>query len=216
MKEHSLFGGRIAALLCRPEVDRLIALVACIPFFLELWNRWASGTLEFTRVALGLNTLLQILTMLVRTPPQRVSPNPLYWLMAFVATYGMLFFSVIAVPGYPLVPAFLANSISILALLILLWSRISLGRNIGLIPAQRKIVTSGAYGWVRHPIYTGNFLSLFAVFLSSFAWVNAAFIAWILGIFVAKSFIEENFLKPDPDYASYLEKVRWRWIPGIF
>jgi protein-S-isoprenylcysteine O-methyltransferase Ste14 len=203
-------------LLCRPEVDRLIAAAACIPFGFQLWNLWALGRLEFTRIALGLNILIQIMTMLVRTPPKRVTPNPLFWLMAVVATYGMLFFSVFAVPGYPLAPTIFCNSIAILGLLILLYARLSLGRNIGLIPAQRGIVTTGAYGWVRHPIYTGNFFSLLAVVLSAFAWINVLLSGLILGIFIAKSFIEENFLKTDPDYASYLNKVRWRWFPGIF
>jgi protein-S-isoprenylcysteine O-methyltransferase Ste14 len=42
-------------------------------------------------------------------------------------------------------------------------SRLSRGRNIGFVPAQREIVTAGAYRYVRHPIYTGLILSYLAV-----------------------------------------------------
>jgi hypothetical protein len=34
-------------------------------------------------------------------------------------------------------------------------------------------------------------------------------------MFVVKSFIEEGFLRTDPQYAEYLLQVRWRWFPGL-
>lgn len=65
-------------------------------------------------------------------------------------------------------------------------------------------------------MYTGNFFSLLAVVLSSFTWINLGWMAVIMGIFLAKSFIEESFLRSDPEYANYLARVCWRWLPGIF
>lgn len=65
-------------------------------------------------------------------------------------------------------------------------------------------------------MYTGNFFALLAVVLSSFAWINLCWMMIIMGIFLAKSFIEEDFLRSDPEYAEYLAKVRWRWLPGVF
>lgn len=94
----------ISALLSRPVVDRTIAVAACIPVAVALWQRWSSRHLDFTRVALGLNVLVQILTLLARHPPKRLTPNPLFWLMAMVATYGMLFLSVTGAEGQPLAP----------------------------------------------------------------------------------------------------------------
>jgi len=39
----------------------------------------------------------------------------------------------------------------------------------------------------------------------------------VLGIFwfVLKSVVEESFLRSDPKYADYMQRVRWRWLPGI-
>jgi len=34
-------------------------------------------------------------------------------------------------------------------------------------------------------------------------------------LFMIKSVVEENFLRADPEYAAYMQRVRWRWIPGI-
>jgi protein-S-isoprenylcysteine O-methyltransferase Ste14 len=38
-----------------------------------------------------------------------------------------------------------------------------------------------------------------------------------LGIlwFLIKSIVEENFLRADPQYAAYLQRVRARWIPFV-
>lgn len=55
--------------------------------------------------------------------------------------------------GHPLVSAQLSNLIAVAALLFSVWARLSLGRNMGFVPAQREIVTTGAYRYVRHPIY---------------------------------------------------------------
>jgi len=30
-----------------------------------------------------------------------------------------------------------------------------------------------------------------------------------------KSVVEERVLKTDSEYAAYLNRVRWRWLPGI-
>jgi protein-S-isoprenylcysteine O-methyltransferase Ste14 len=39
-------------------------------------------------------------------------------------------------------------------------ARLSLGLSIGLVPADRGIVTRGVYRFVRHPIYTGLLIAL--------------------------------------------------------
>ena len=106
-------------------------------------------------------------------------------------------------------------AIDIVSLGILLWARFSLGRSIGFVPAERTIITSGAYAIVRHPIYSGFFLSIVALELSNFTWRNLSLdLTWIL-LFVVKSIVEERYLASNPQYADYMKRVRWRWVPGI-
>jgi protein-S-isoprenylcysteine O-methyltransferase Ste14 len=103
----------------------------------------------------------------------------------------------------------------VLSLVVLLWARVSLGKNIGFVPAQREIVTSGAYAHLRHPIYTGLFIAMLSVALRSYSSRNVALLATGALLLMIKSIVEERFLSADPQYAAYLQKVRNRWIPFV-
>jgi protein-S-isoprenylcysteine O-methyltransferase Ste14 len=118
-------------------------------------------------------------------------------------------------PGYRIAPREVSVSIAVLGFAVSVWARLSLGRNIGFVPAERRIVTSGAYAYVRHPIYTGLFISIVALDLSSFSWRNVGLdLAWV-GLWVAKTLAEEYFLKGSVEYAAYAKRVRWRWLPWV-
>ena len=95
-------------------------------------------------------------------------------------------------------------------------ARLSLGRNIGFVPAQRELVASGAYAYMRHPVYTGFLFGSIAFLLRAYSPQNALLIG--LGVFwfiPVKSVVEENFLCADPQYAEYMRRVRARWIPFV-
>ena len=153
--------------------------------------------------------------MAIRTPPVRVTPNPWYWLLAFVTTYATLWFSAYAKPGVTLTSPSVGNGVAVVSMIIIVYSLFSLGRNIGFIPAQRQVVTRGAYRFVRHPIYTGTFVSLLAFVLRAFSVLNATVAAGLVALLMLRGVVEERFLREDAGYAAYLQEVRWRWIPGI-
>jgi protein-S-isoprenylcysteine O-methyltransferase Ste14 len=76
--------------------------------------------------------------------------------------------------------------------------------------------TSGPYGWVRHPIYTGWFLLVFAVPLMTttrliFAVTSSAY------LIVAIPF-EERSLRDSTSgaYDRYMREVRWKLLPHVF
>ena len=202
-------------LLAIPWVDKSIAIVATIPFVIELYQRWVVGHVNFPRALLGIQVLVIIVVMVLRTAPVRVTPNPWYWLLAFVTTYATLGFSAYAEPGVTLISPLLGNGLAILSAIIIVYSLLSLGRNIGFIPAQRRLVTRGAYHFVRHPIYTGTFISLVAFVLRAFSPLNMAIAAALIASLMLRGVVEEHFLREDPAYSLYLTEVRWRWLPGI-
>lgn len=205
----------IERFLGRPWVDRAIAVVATLPFVLVLYYNVSSTQLTIPRVALLLQLCLLVITMLIRRPPVRVTTRPLYWLVAFVASYyGFLTVSV-SVTGRPLTPALLTDGLSMLSVLGDGYARVTLGRNIGFVPAQRRLVTSGPYRLVRHPIYSALFLAELCVILENFSWINCVLSMIFFALFVIKTLMEERFLREDPDYAAYMERVRYRWIPGV-
>jgi protein-S-isoprenylcysteine O-methyltransferase Ste14 len=201
--------------LAIPWVDKSIALVATVPFVIELYQRWVVGHVNFPRAVLGIQLLVIIVVMVLRTAPVRVTPNPWYWLLAFVTTYATLGFSAYAEPGVTLVSPLLGNGLAILSAIIIVYSLLSLGRNIGFIPAQRRLVTRGAYRFVRHPIYTGTFISLTAFVLRAFSPLNMAIAVALIASLMLRGVVEEHFLREDPAYSVYLTEVRWRWLPGI-
>lgn len=104
---------------------------------------------------------------------------------------------------------------AICRLAVIVWARLSLGRNIGFVPAQREIVTSGAYRYVRHPIYTGLFLGSLGVAVRAYSPRNVLILGLGILWLLIKSIVEENFRRADPQYAAYLQKVRARWIPFV-
>jgi protein-S-isoprenylcysteine O-methyltransferase Ste14 len=201
--------------LAIPWVDKMISVVACVPFAVELYRRWVVGHVSFPRAVLGVQLLVIILLMVLRTAPVRVTPNPWFWLLAFVTTYATLGFSAFAGQGVTLISPIAGNGLAIVSMIILMYALLSLGRNIGFIPAQRKVVTKGAYGLVRHPIYTGTFVSLLAFVLRSYSVLNLTLAIVLIALLMLRGVVEERFLGDDAGYAAYLKEVRWRWFPGI-
>jgi protein-S-isoprenylcysteine O-methyltransferase Ste14 len=76
--------------------------------------------------------------------------------------------------------------------------------------------TTGPYGWVRHPIYTGWFLMVFAASPMTmtrlvFAMVSGAY------LIVAIPFEERSMLNTAAGpYERYMKQVPWRLVPGLY
>ena len=205
----------LGTVITSPWADRLLAAVACVPFVWSLRHELTSFGINFAWIVANANFVLLVLAMLVRRPPRRVTVNPAYWLLAFVATYWLFLTGGFAVPGARAVPVWFISGLSFASFAISVWARLSLGRSIGLVPADRGIVKSGAYRYMRHPIYTGVYFSYLALTLQNFAARNVLIFAVGAGLFVVKSFVEENFLKRDAEYAAYMTIVPWRWVPFV-
>jgi protein-S-isoprenylcysteine O-methyltransferase Ste14 len=202
--------------LSQPWLDRTIAAVACVPISYGVYYRYTHFHHGLPLIASMLNTSILIVTMLIRRPPKRVTPNPWYWLLAFVASYWLVFILFFLQKGKPLTANWITDALAVLGLVIMLWARLSLGRNIGLVPAQRELVNSGAYAFMRHPVYTGLLVTSISFVLRAYSPLNALLMG--LGVFwfiPIKSLVEENFLRADPQYAAYMQRVRARWIPFL-
>ena len=202
--------------LSLPWLDRTIAATACVPLGYLAYYRYEHWHHGFPLIASALNVLIMVVTMVIRTPPKRVTPNPWYWLLAFVATYWDLLVLSLLQQGHALIVNWATDLIATAGLLILIWARLSLGRNIGFVPAQRQLVHNGAYAYMRHPVYTGALLTTLAFLLRAYSPQNALLmglrILWFIPI---KSLVEEDFLRADPQYAAYMQRVRARWIPYV-
>jgi protein-S-isoprenylcysteine O-methyltransferase Ste14 len=95
-------------------------------------------------------------------------------------------------------------------------SKFTLGRSFGLLPAQRGIVVAGPYRWVRHPIYLGYLISHVGFLLANASLRNAAVLALLYVAQVIRIRREEQVLATSEEYRSYVQRVRWRILPGVY
>jgi protein-S-isoprenylcysteine O-methyltransferase Ste14 len=82
--------------------------------------------------------------------------------------------------------------------------------------SEQKVITTGPYRIVRHPMYTGGLLLSFASLALGSYW--ALFFTLLLFIkIVIRLLYEEKFLMKNlPGYKEYCEKTRHRLIPFIW
>ena len=109
--------------------------------------------------------------------------------------------------------AYVLAGITAVGLLFTWWARIHLGRLwSGSITRKQdhRVVDTGPYAWVRHPIYTGLILALFATAIAQATVSALAGAALISFGFWLKARMEERFLSAElgPDaYAAYRRRV---------
>src|SRR5439155_12602979 len=70
--------------------------------------------------------------------------------------------------------------------------------------AEQKVITTGPYGLVRHPMYTGGLLLLFATPMALGSFVAVIFFPVFLALIILRMQDEERFLAQKlPGYAEY-------------
>ena len=201
--------------LCSRVVDQIFAwgMVAFGTYLLALSIHEKRG---FELLMVLSQVVIHNLFLVVRKKPERITLNPLFWIIAFAGAHWHFLYGIFrAVSGIPVAPIWLTHFLSVAGGLLFIWARVSLGRNFGMVPAQRDIVTGGAYRWVRHPIYTSSFLLGLSYHLSNCS--IPILLIWSMGllVMVTKALMEEHFLAGVPEYQNYRSKVRYRFIPGL-
>jgi protein-S-isoprenylcysteine O-methyltransferase Ste14 len=94
--------------------------------------------------------------------------------------------------------------------------KLSLGRSFGLAPANRGVVSTGLYRLVRHPIYLGYLITHIGFVLANGIDWNLSILAIADAALLMRAVREERTLGADPAYRDYMQRVRWRVLPGVF
>jgi protein-S-isoprenylcysteine O-methyltransferase Ste14 len=80
-----------------------------------------------------------------------------------------------------------------------------------------RVVSTGPYAWVRHPMYSGSVLFFVGAPLLLGSWWGAGMLPLFIVLFAIRAGIEERALIAGlPGYADYATRVRYRLLPGLW
>jgi protein-S-isoprenylcysteine O-methyltransferase Ste14/uncharacterized membrane protein (UPF0127 family) len=175
-------------------------------------NAVATGHWATTMPMVAQEALLVVL-FLTRRRSLAVSDRPADWLLGVAGTALPLFIRPGEVPG-PL--TWLGDPLQCVGVGAAVLALASLGRSVGVVPANRGIKTSGLYSLVRHPAYAGYMLGYAGYVLCYPTPRNALLMIATLVALNARAIVEERFLKHDASYCDYLVETRWRFVPYVY
>jgi len=82
---------------------------------------------------------------------------------------------------------------------------------------NQKVVTTGPYRFVRHPMYAGGLFYFFALPFMFGSWLGLAVVPIFIALLLARIPIEERMLRNDlAGYDAYAARVRYRLVPGVW
>jgi protein-S-isoprenylcysteine O-methyltransferase Ste14 len=83
--------------------------------------------------------------------------------------------------------------------------------------ADQKVVSTGLYGLVRHPMYTGNVIMMVGIPLALGSYWGLVFVVPGLIVLASRIHDEENLLQRELDgYHEYTQQVRYRLVPRVW
>lgn len=156
---------------------------------------------------------LVVVFILVRRGTRDVSLRPGHWALALAATAAPL---LVRPGGEPILPPVVGALFVVLGMVVQVHAKVSLGRSMGMVPANRGVKLSGPYRHLRHPMYAGYLLSDVAFLLMNPTLLNAGLYLACLALQVPRLLAEERLLARDERYQEYLARVRYRLVPGVF
>ena len=80
-----------------------------------------------------------------------------------------------------------------------------------------RVISTGPYAWVRHPMYSGTVLFFVGMPLLLGSWWGVALSPLFIVLFAIRAGIEERALLAGlPGYTDYAARVRYRLLPGVW
>ncbi|AZO15064.1 isoprenylcysteine carboxylmethyltransferase family protein [Mesorhizobium sp. M2A.F.Ca.ET.043.05.1.1] len=198
----------------REGLFRFIALLVAAIFIYRGVNNVIVDPGRLNVLLLTISETLTFIWLLLARRPIVRDWSPFTVFISLTAGFGSGFVSL--QEGAAIIPLFIAAPLQFLALWLVIWGKMSLGRSFAILPANRGVVTGGAYRYVRHPIYAGYLAGHILFLLSSFSLYNFTVYAIITLFQVHRILREERILALTEEYRDYLGRVRYRLCPGIF
>ncbi len=169
----------------------------------------------FSLLAAAAFDLLLVYLLLVRDRPVAKSRGVIPRIFGFAGTFMGIGILQLPVAQLSLAMQFLAAALIGLGSLASFLVLRRLGKSFSIMPEARKLVTSGPYGHVRHPLYAVEMITIAGTalqFAPPWSWAVALVVVALLWI---RSHYEEQVLaEAYPEYALYRARTK-RFIPGV-
>jgi protein-S-isoprenylcysteine O-methyltransferase Ste14 len=174
----------------------------------------ATAGISAQALLLVISETLSVALILARPRSSSLSSHPFDWALCLLAVTLPLL--VMSVSAGTLIPAKVVTALMLAGLVVQIAAKAALWRSFGILPANRGVRTGGPYRLVRHPMYAG-YMVIHAGFLIGFPSLhNTLLYGSAFAIQIGRLLREEAVLKRDPAYQAYVERVRYRLIPGLF
>ena len=224
-EEHKKLKKKIALLF--PAGLLVLGLMLFVPAgTIDYWEAWVY-------CAALLVPFLIVVTYLLRNDPEllarRIRLNEKESAQKkIIGVSSVIFFVIFLIPGLdhrfgwsdvPVVVVLAANILVILgySFIFLVFRENTYASRIVEVEQNQKVISTGPYALVRHPMYLGFSIMVLAtpVALGSY-WALPAFLSFPL-ILVYRIMNEEEVLVRElPGYSDYMQNVRYRLVPGIW
>src|SRR5262245_4665433 len=208
----------------------VMALLLFVPAgSLSFWHAWVYLVIFFTAAALTTNYLMKhdpaLLSRRLKGGPL-AEKEPTQKIIMFFTSIG--FMALLVVPafdfrlGWSMVPLWLVVIGDFLVavgfyFIFLVYKENTFTSATIEVAEGQKVITTGPYAKVRHPMYASAVLYLFGTQLALGSYWVILTLAATLPFLMWRLLDEERFLAKNlPGYVDYRRTVRWRLIPGIF
>lgn len=110
----------------------------------------------------------------------------------------------------------LGEILFIFGIIFWIFSILWLGRSFSILPSIREIKVNGPYGVIRHPIYFSYIVIDFGLLFIFPSSQNLLIILLGVFLYIWRIKIEEKLLSTHQLYSLYLNRVKFKLIPGIY
>lgn len=206
--------------------------VAIFYFASGTWNYWQGWLFlgVFTALTAGFSVYLALYDRPLFERRMKAGPThekemtqKIIILLTFAAFFAFLILPVVDYRlDYSRVPAwmsFLGNGIVALSFLFIFyvlrynsWAAANVRVEEG-----QKVIDTGPYAWVRHPMYAGALWLFVGLPLALGSWWSIGLVVVLFPILAWRLLDEERILMRDlPGYSDYMQRVRYRLVPRIW
>lgn len=159
---------------------------------------------------------IQVVLFLIRTLPVQKAPGIVPRMAAIVGANLPFLFLTISRVDHGMAVKMLSFFLTASGVGASIYCVLYLGRSFSILPQARRLVTSGPYRFIRHPLYVAEQTATLGVMLQ-FAqpWAFLVMLASLAAQFPRMHYEEKVLGTTFPDYGAYMDRTV-RLVPGIY